>query len=80
MNETTKGGAFARGGCGCLIGFCVLGLLVALIGGNFHIDIGGALMLFVIGGVIGLIVLAIYNKGKNDSQNDDYHNQDEPKT
>jgi hypothetical protein len=61
-----KGEAFAKGGCGCLIAFVAVGLLVALLGGNVHIDIGGAVMLFVIGGVIGLVVLAIYNKGKND--------------
>jgi hypothetical protein len=36
------------------------------LGGSAHIDLGGAIMLFVIGGVIGLIVLAIYNKGKRE--------------
>jgi len=62
-----KGTAFAKGGCGCLIAFVVIGLLVALVGGNVHIDIGGAILLFVIGGIIGLIVLAVYNKGKQDA-------------
>jgi len=66
-----KGEAFFKGGCGCLVAFVVLGLSCALIGGNFHIDLGGAIMLFVIGGVIGLITLAIYNKGRDDA---DRHN------
>lgn len=65
-----KGNAFAKGGCGCLVGFVVLGLLVALLGGSFHIDLGGAIMLFVIGGVVGLIYLSIYNKGKRDAGDD----------
>jgi len=62
-----KGTALAKGGCGCLIAFVVIGLLVALVGGNVNIDIGGAILLFVVGGIIGLIVLAIYNKGKRDA-------------
>ena len=60
-----KSEAFAKGGCGCLVAFLVVGLFVVMIGGSMHIDIGGAIMLFVIGGVIGLVVLTVYNKGKN---------------
>ena len=60
-----KSEAFAKGGCGCLVTFLVVGLFVVMIGGSMHIDIGGAIMLFVIGGVIGLVVLTVYNKGKN---------------
>ena len=63
-----KGEAFVKGGCGCIIAFIVLGLSCVLIGGSMHIDLFGAIMLFVIGGIIGLIVLAIYNKGKHDAQ------------
>jgi len=63
MGEKTE--AFTKGGCGCLIAFLVIGLLCVLVGGSVHIDIGGAIALFLIGGVIGLVVLAIYNKGKN---------------
>ena len=63
VDEKTE--ALAKGGCGCLIAFLVIGLFVVLIGGSAHIDIGGAIILFVIGGVIGWIVLSIYNKGKN---------------
>lgn len=59
--------AFAKGGCGCLAGFVAIGLLVVLIGGNMHIDLGGAICLFIGGGILGLIVLTIYNKGRRDS-------------
>ncbi len=60
-------GAFAKGGCGCLALFAVLAVLALLVGGNVHADIAGLAMLFVIGGVIGLIVYAIYNKGRRDA-------------
>lgn len=56
--------AFVRGGCGCLLGTIVLGLFVALMGGRFRMDAGGALLLFLIGGVVGLIFLAGYNRGR----------------
>ncbi len=65
---SNKGEAFVKGGCGCLIAFIVIGLSCVLIGGNMHIDIGGAILLFFIGGIFGLIILAIYNKGKQDAQ------------
>ncbi len=58
-----KGGAFAKGGCGCLLAFLAIGFVVVLFGGNMWLDLGGAIMLFVIGGVIGLVVLAVYKKG-----------------
>ncbi len=72
MSETpspstpTAGKAFARGGCGCLVAFLVIGLLCVLFGGRMHIDPFGAVFLFVIGGIIGLIVLYIYNRGHRD--------------
>jgi hypothetical protein len=61
-----KGGAFVKGGLGCLSAFLVLGLLTVLLGGNMRIDAGGACLLLAVGGVIGLIVLAIYNRGRRD--------------
>jgi hypothetical protein len=67
-DEPTKGAAFTKGGCGCLLLFAAVGLIVLLAGGRVRIDPIGALMLFVIGGIIGLIVLAIYNKGRRDGQ------------
>ncbi len=63
-----KGEAFVKGGCGCLLGFVLIGLFFVLIGGHMHIDIGGAIALFVIGGIIGLVVLAIYNKGTREGR------------
>ena len=64
-NELTSGKAFVKGGCGCLVAFLAIGLFFVMIGGRMHIDIGGALLLFVIGGVGGLIYLWIFNKGRN---------------
>ncbi len=74
-----KGDAFVKGGCGCIVAFLVIGLSCVLIGGSMHIDIFGAIMLFVIGGVIGLIVLAIYNKGKQDARysNDNFNERND---
>jgi hypothetical protein len=62
-----KGRAFLKGGAGCLIAFAVIALLAVLFGGTAHIDVGGAILLFVIGGLIGIVVLAIYNKGRRDA-------------
>jgi hypothetical protein len=59
-----KGTAFVKGGLGCLGAFLVVGLGVVLFGGSMHIDLGGAVCLFVCGGGIGLLVLWIYNRGK----------------
>lgn len=66
-----KAEAFGKGGCGCLIAFVVLAVIAVAIGGHAHIDLGGAVCLFVGGGIVGLIVLAIYNKGKRDAGDGD---------
>ena len=66
-DKPSAGSAFAKGGCGCIVLFFIIGFLAVAAGGSMHIDIGGAILLFVIGGVIGLIVLGVYNKGRNDS-------------
>lgn len=60
--------AFIKGGGGCLGAFVALGLLALLVGGTFTIDLGGALVLFVFGGLIGLVVFAIYDKGRRDAR------------
>jgi hypothetical protein len=45
--------------------FC--GLLCVLVGGYIHIDPCGAVLLFLIGGVVGLVVNMIYKKGRDDA-------------
>jgi hypothetical protein len=65
MGEKTQ--AFFKGGCGCLIAFLVVAALAVLMGGRAHIDAGGAICLFVVGGLLGLLVLAIYNRGWRDA-------------
>ena len=67
MNQPpTKGRAFAKGGFGCLLLFAALALLAVITGGEAHIDAGGFVMLFVVGGIIGIVVLIIYNRGRRD--------------
>lgn len=63
----TKGQAFVKGGCGCLLLFAAMGLLALLVGGRVRADVPGLIVLFLIGGVIGLIALAIYNRGRRDA-------------
>jgi len=67
-----SGRAFMKGGAGCLVAFLVLGLLAVVLGGTMHFDIGGLILLFVIGGVVGLVVFAIYNKGRRDEGQERY--------
>lgn len=76
MGEKTS--AFAKGGCGCLGLFVLLGLFALMLGGHFHIDPGGACCLFALGGIVGLIVLAIYNRGKKDASPELYGDLDSP--
>ena len=61
-----KASAFAKGGVGCLVAFLVIGLIAVVMGGRMHIDAGGACCLFVCGGLLGLLTLWIYNRGKQD--------------
>ncbi len=58
-----KGAAFLKGGGGCLLTFFVIGFLCLLVGGTVHIDPGGFLCLFVFGGIFGLVVYGIYQRG-----------------
>ncbi len=66
-----KAKAFGKGGFGCMILFGILAVCALIFGGNVHINIGGAILLFIIGGLLGLIVLFIYNKGKSDRSGDE---------
>ncbi len=66
MNQPpTKGRAFIKGGFGCLLLFGMLAFLAVTFGGQAHIDAGGFVLLFIIGGAIGLVVLTIYNRGRS---------------
>lgn len=59
----TKTSAFLKGGCGCLVTFFAFAFFAVILGGNAHFDVGGLLLLFLIGGVLGLLVRWIYAKG-----------------
>lgn len=65
-----KSQAFVKGGCGCLIAFVALGAVAVMLGGHVYLDAGGAVMLFVIGGLLGLGWLAIFNSGRRAGQRD----------
>jgi hypothetical protein len=62
--QPSKGRAFLKGGCGGLVLFAVFALLAVVFRGHAHADIGGLVLFFMIGGVVGLVVLAIYNRGR----------------
>lgn len=70
-----KSEAFVKGGCGCLVAFAVLGLLAVMFGGHVYLDPGGAIMLFVIGGLMGLGWLAVFNSGRRAGQRDQNDSQ-----
>lgn len=66
MGEITR--AFAKGGCGCLSALAILSMITILAGGIPDVDFGGWVCSFLFGGIIGLIVLAIYNRGRRDGE------------
>jgi hypothetical protein len=55
--------AFLKGGLVAVVGFLVLGITCAMVGGHFYIDLCGGIALFAIGGLIGLGVHAIFRRG-----------------
>jgi hypothetical protein len=61
-----RGSAFLKGAGGCFGVFAILAVIAVAAGGSAYIDAGGVVLLFVIGGVIGLVVNAIYQKGRKD--------------
>lgn len=69
-----SGTTFAKGGCGCLLIFLGLGFLAAITGGRVHLDLGGAIFLFIIGGFIALIYRGIFGKKEEEA---DYRMPDE---
>lgn len=71
MADQASGGAsktFVKGGCGCIVAFFVGGFFIILLagGGRVHADIGGLILLFVVGGLIALAVSAFRGKRKPD--------------
>jgi len=66
-NPSSRGKAFVTGGLGCLGVFVVAALLP---GARAYADFGGIILLIVIGGVIGLVVNAIYQRGRRDASKD----------
>lgn len=66
---TNRGEAFLKGGCGCgcLLAFAVVAVCAAALGGHAHIDFGGLILLFLVGGVLGLVVLGVYQRGRRDA-------------
>lgn len=63
-----EGQAFIKGGIGCFIVFIACAFIAVLFGGSAHLDFFGAILLLLIGGIIGLIVNWIYQKGKKDGK------------
>jgi hypothetical protein len=61
-----EGKAFVKGGLGCLVVFVAMAVLAVLFGGSARIDLGGFVILLVIGGLIGLLANWIYQKGRRD--------------
>jgi hypothetical protein len=64
----TKTKAFFKGGCGCVLAFALFAFLAVLLGGHAHADIPGIIVLFLIGGFLGLFMRWIYKRGFDDGQ------------
>ncbi|MEM6671733.1 MAG: hypothetical protein AAF726_02755 [Planctomycetota bacterium] len=63
--------AFAKGSVGCVLAFFFIGTLAVALGGHATIDLGGFVLLVLIRGVFGLVVNAIYQKGRKDARDGD---------
>lgn len=66
-----QGKAILKGGLGCFAAFAIFALLAVVTGGRAHFDLGGIVILFIIGGAIGWVVNWIYQKGRRDSESVD---------
>ncbi len=62
-----KGSAFLKGGTGCLALCAIIACLVLLAGGHVRVNFWGLVFLFFVGGIIGLIAYAAYQKGRADT-------------
>ena len=56
-------GAFTRGGLVALIAFLLLAVFTVLIGGSVRMNLGGVLVVFILGGCGGLLVRYVFMKG-----------------
>ena len=65
--KSTATGAFFRGGLWVLAVFLVLAGISLAVGGEAHADSWGVVALFIIGGVAGIVIRAIYRKGRKDA-------------
>jgi hypothetical protein len=72
-----KAKAFGLGSLGCLGAFILFAAIAVVLGGSAYIDIGGFIILVVIGGLIGLLVNFIYNKGRQAGPPPDERSPDE---
>ena len=61
-----SGSAFLKGGFGCLAAFLLVGFAAVLTGWSVRLDLGGAILLFLLGGVAGLAAWAIYHRANTD--------------
>jgi len=63
-------GRFITGGFWALCIVGALALVVLAFGGEVRVNVGGLIFLFCLGGIIGLVVCAIYDKGRRDASAD----------
>ena len=74
--------AFNKGGCGCLVLFAVICLLLAgqacgyVDNFSLYLLLFGAVPIFLVGGIIALILRGIYNQGRRDGRYD--HDDEAP--
>lgn len=66
-----KRSAFVVGGFAALAVFVFLACTAMITGGNAHIDAGGAMILFLFGGFVGLGLRWIYLRGRRDAYDGD---------
>ena len=62
----TAASAFMLGGLSAVAVFGALAVISIAVGGRAHVDLGGILFLFGTGGFVGIVVRAIYLKGRRD--------------
>jgi hypothetical protein len=56
-----------QGGVLTVLSFGLLALLAPQFGIRIHANLGGVALLFVLGGIVGIIIRAIYQKGRKDA-------------